>query len=838
MIAANEPAEQGAPDDPFDEEHFFRRHRVFVRRARDVSHQALFFLGLLHDTTSRKAQTAVDGYRPFALEQVRSLVESAPPPGGIPRAAIPPGNEAVGRALDLYERWRELASSLDQLGGVDVLELRKSFERFLEESRTEGLIGRAAMHWLPDIYNYFRKNLALVWGVLILLAVLAKVEAVNALLRNEVAYNPRGLQLPLGLLMVPLALSRAWTFALHRRNPPVVPFWDISSSAFRSFRFQALEPGRLINRWPRRTRLRRAIFKGQAVKLSVYVLWWFAAFGLIHGLHRESILGTSGSSLTVFMVLSLCYAVLIVAHVIDLWEYLDPQPVRFLMLVASLGGFVFLLLGWGREFFIAAFLVASAGCFYAWSRNRESTLRLGFAIGFLVLAGMNLVGWRTHRNAVWQEEGAGERWSRLTVADWPWPGTDPVVVLAASGGGSRAAVYTGLTLRKLNEEHPEIAQQLQAISSVSGGSLANAAYIARLLDLGEKRTDPRARLAELAGLDQALGKDFLYPTLMGALRPGRTRGQAIEATWDEGEVALKRHSLSELAAAWGPGRKSASALPPFPVPLFNSTTLDGHALVISPLERKLYTSDEMEEEARNLELSAYRRDQGDQGDAYTWVYYRDGIYALEDLLTGFDPRLSQAVRASANFPFGFPLVRIRTKKPLFFNPKDNDLAEKQVELTDGGALSNSGMWSLYHLLMPDEREKLEELKRRGVLLLVVEASKMPTYPNLEQSLNSLWSTIGDQGPVGQRLHRLMFDALGREYGDRIAIVQWDIISRESYNVLTSWALDGDSIAKLGRSFEERWNQERPVLARAWNRLTGKEPGDGKPLVSTRRPPLD
>jgi hypothetical protein len=124
------------------------------------------------------------------------------------------------------------------------------------------------------------------------------------------------------------------------------------------------------------------------------------------------------------------------------------------------------------------------------------------------------------------------------------------------------------------------------------------------------------------------------------------------------------------------------------------------------------------------------------------------------------------------------------------------------------------MWSLYQLLMPDEPEKLEELKRRGVLLLVVEASKMPTYPNLEQSLNSLWSTIGDQGPVGQRLHRLMFDALGREYGDRIAIVQWDLVSRESYNVLTSWALDEDSILKLGNSFETRWDQEKQNLAQS------------------------
>ncbi len=830
MIARTDPVEDSAPLYPNDEDQFLRRHRVFVRRARDISHQALFFLGLLYDTTRQKAEVAVNGYRPFAIEQVQSLISSVITPSK-PKQET----EKIREALGLHELWNNLAAQ-DQ-----VAELRKSFEEFLEKSRTEGVIGKIALHWLPDVYGYFRKNLALIWGFLILLAVTLKVEAVNSLLHNEIYYNLPGFVLPLALLLVPLAISRVWTRALRLQTPPKVPFWDISGSAFRSFRRQALEPGRLINRWPRRSDLRREIVKGQAVKLSVYALWWFAAFGLIYGLHKKSYLGASGSSLTVFMVLSLCYAVLIVAHIVDLWEYLDPQPVRFLMLVASLGGLVFLLLGWGRGFFIVAFLLAAVGYFYGWFLDRESTLRLVLGIFFLVLAGANAVGWHTHDKAAWRDQGQGKRWDRLTVAEWPWPGSGPVVVLAASGGGSRAAIYTGLTLKRLNEERPEIARQLQAISSVSGGTLANAAYVARLLDLGNNRYHQQARVAALADFDKDLGQDFLFPTLMGALIPMMTRGESIEATWEKEEVALGEHSLGELAAVWRQQR-GASQDPPFPIPLFNSTTLDGHDLVLSPLKRNLYTWTEMEEEARDLQRSAYRKVDStirtDEDDPPTWVYYRDGIYALDDLLPGFDPRLSQAVRASANFPFGFPLVRIKTTKPLFFNPKDNELREKQVQLTDGGALSNSGMWSLYHLLTPDEPEKLAELKRRGVLLLVVEASKMPVYPNLEQSLNNLWSTIGDQGPVGQRLHRLMFEALGREYGDRIAIIQWDLISRESYNVLTSWALDEDSISNLGDSFEWSWGKERVDLMRAWHVLTGTEAGNGKPIISTQRPPLD
>src|SRR5215207_4181974 len=423
MIAETDPVEHGAP---LDEDQFLRRHRVFVRRARDISHQALFFLGLLYDTTSRKGQKAIDKYRPFAIEQVRSLVESVLPP----RAPALQGQQ-VDRALSLHELWRGL-SSMPASDKDHVLELRKNFEDFLEKSRTEGLLGKIALHWLPDVYNYFRKNLTLIWGVLILLGVTLKVEAVNSLLRNEISYNPPGFVLPLMLLLVPLVVSRVWTSVLRLQNPPKVPFWDISSSAFRSFRRQSLEPGRLINRWPPGNRLGREIVKGQAAKLSVYALWWFAALGLIYALHKRSVLGASGSSLTVFMVLSLCYAVLILAHIVDLWEYLDPQPVRFLMLLASLGGFVFLLLGWGREFFIGAFLVAAAGYFYSWLLDREKTLRLAIAIFFLALAGANVIGRHTHEKAAWQEEGRDKQWDRLTVAEWPWPGTDPVVVLAAS----------------------------------------------------------------------------------------------------------------------------------------------------------------------------------------------------------------------------------------------------------------------------------------------------------------------------------------------------------------------------------------------------------------------
>jgi len=83
------------------------------------------------------------------------------------------------------------------------------------------------------------------------------------------------------------------------------------------------------------------------------------------------------------------------------------------------------------------------------------------------------------------------------------------------------------------------------------------------------------------------------------------------------------------------------------------------------LPKEYYTSSDFGNAARNLrEKNLYRK-----FPLSTWVYYRDGIYGLEDLMgESFDPLLSSAVRASAKFPFGFPLVELETRRPFFLHP--------------------------------------------------------------------------------------------------------------------------------------------------------------------------
>jgi hypothetical protein len=663
-----------------------------------------------------------------------------------------------------------------------------------------------------------------------------RVEAVNGLLRNEKWWI-----LPtLLLLLIPIIVNRIFISTLLRKKPPSVPFWDIGGHALRSIREIAIEPGRLVQRWPAEAPILGHIIKGQLARIGVYLLWWFASLLVLYS--------KGGSTVTVFAFLLMGAAVLILANILDYWDFISKTPVRFLVLVAAIICIFFLIAGYGRAIFIIYFLVGALAAGYVYKKlvaqNRKRTIYLVVAIIFLVFAIGTIVGYFTHKRQEWTSQNtAGGNLKRLAGDQWPFPSKEgkPVVVMIASGGGSRAAVFTGLTLRYINEaeELRGVAQNLHAISSVSGGSLANAAYIARLLsvanDLG-KNTYNAARIAALKDLDDALSSDFLLPTLKGAIFPFKTRGASIEESWRTEKVQLGTYRIGDLADEWRKAIEQKAPIPPFPMPLFNTASLEGHDVVISPLAMNFYTQKDLHEHAGDAKKNYYLKvveESGSDGVTPTWVFYRDGTYGLENLLKAFNPLLSSAVRASANFPFGFPLVKVKPEGKLYFSPIQK---QDTVSLTDGGALSNSGMWSMFHLLM----NNWKKLAQRGVILIIVDAGKMPVYRDLQKSYNSLLGAIQDQSTIGQNLHRRMFNLLKLRYGQRIAIVKFDLIELEYYNVMTTWALDRKSLDKLRISFEDksRWKKKKQELIANWEVLSGRRDSASIRLIDPRRPPLD
>jgi hypothetical protein len=875
---------------------FLRRHDVLVHKTRDVAHQALYFLGLMLPTTSETAQAAVDDYRPFGMYQVRSLVRGVhlsvdgyEEAHRLAEAGAEPWrsqSDEIEQAYEDYRLWRSIHEAVEDPETADPADLRERMGRYLRISRRRDSKLRRTLGWM-------HKNLAALWAVALVTGVVGAVEAVNVLLRNQGLY----LLVPVVLLLVPPVTARLLSHRSVSRPSSAVPHWDLGGPPFRSYRAQAREPGGMIDRWPEDNGLKRRtaillcgsllgwllavggasflvtrsgdageytlaavllaglvfyvfagarwlrgaslpwrVAAGHVVKLTAFLLWWLAVIAiygvLIHFFQLPD------SALTVFLILSIVYFVLLVAHLLDFWDFLDRRAVRFNFLIAGAAALACLVGGQGRLFFLVVF--GAAGLWFlvrfarAW-KHRPASLAIALILG--IAAVLLWVGRNTHRNDEWTNDGE-KVLDRLGAEDWPFDpdGEEPVVVLAASGGGSRAAFYTALTLQHLHADPATrpIAERLEAISSVSGGSLATAAYVAR-----RYHDDKRLGLLEVASDDQepkellheAVGRDFLYPTLKGALVPGTSRGREIERAWDQEYVGLGGLRLSDLREGWREARDEGEGVP-FPIPLFNATTLDAHAVVISPLSRELYTRPGLREEAREDEALG-------RATEATWVHYRDGVYGLEDFLDRHDPKLSAAVRASANFPFGFPLVLLRDPVHApFYSPGWKSWDGGTVSLTDGGALSNSGMWTLTHLLA----NRAEVLRERGVLLVIVEASKMPRYGGVGRSIRRLWGTIGDQAPIAQNLHRRMLDPLEAEYRDesgrpRIAVVQVDLVPRDSHNVLTTWALDRTSRETLEDSFDQRWGVERENLLAAWRALeSGEEPPES--MIARRRPPLD
>jgi hypothetical protein len=819
------------------------RHKIFVSKARQACQQSLYFLNMLYKTNWGRATGEVDQYSLFALHQIKSLISGV---------YIPKQRQQIQQeidksqdldenlkakyenAIDLCKDWKDLANFLEnnlQLQLEEISKLRKKILNVLEKSKADTVWNFFYHQFFKDFLYYLRKKIALFWAIALLIFAF-KTEAIWGLLRNEGWY----VLFPFIFAFLPLIVNRIVIFYLFKKNATVA-FWDIGGRALRSLFPLAVEPGKLVDRWSAKSPLLGYILWSQVGRLIVYVLWWMITILIIKD--------TGGTLRTIYAFLSIGCLILTLANLIDLWDYLSKAPFRFLVLLAATIFIILSITGSSRLVIILYFLGLALICFFVWLKSRRKT-NLVSLIAMLLFAIVAFFGGLTQNKEIWQkqEEKTIQQQlpKRITQSEWPHNSgnNDPVVVMAASGGGSRAAVFAGLTLRRMNEDSDlrKVIVNLQAISSVSGGSLANAAYIARLVSVFEKLGQNEyssSRQDAFKDLDKALSSDFLWPTLTGMFKLKKSRGKSIEEEWERGDVNLGELRLGDLIEKWRDARSQKSKFPPFPIPLFNTSSLEGHDVVISPLSKELYTNAKLHEHASSDEnyYTGIRKLVPNKSDNPTWVFYRNGIYGLENLLAHFNPLLSSAVRASANFPFGFPLVKVKPdpEKVLYFShTQEHDI----VSLTDGGALSNSGMWSLFQLLMNNK----PGLQGRGVLLIIVDAGKMPEYRNLDKSLNALVGTIQDQSTIGQNMHRMMYDLLEKQYGNRIGIVKFDLIELDHYNVMTTWALDNDSLDKLHESFDKRWEEKRAEIISKWSKLQSNASDETIQPIDRRRPPMD
>ncbi len=297
----------------------------------------------------------------------------------------------------------------------------------------------------------------------------------------------------------------------------------------------------------------------------------------------------------------------------------------------------------------------------------------------------------------------------------------PLLFVAAAGGGSRAAIYASLVLSMLERTPSDLAEltgtrpaahgyhggriydRIVAMSGVSGGSVGIANFAANHDKEGTPPTRgcpmrnvfcselqipvmDRLRPVMMRPVVDHMLADFQAPFLIGALDPLRTRGEWMAKFWRE------HLGWSERLAA----RPAGSS----PLLLLNAVDArEGHRVVfgVPSLPAELLAPS-----TTFLPFSAVSE-----------------RYTVED-----------AVRTSASFPFGMDLPR-RHSRPLI----------------DGGVLDNSGTDTLAALLTGLDRPggALSEpvRKRAACLLRVIRAHPVVV---IEIDSGAKPTTLGDDSP--------------------------------------------------------------------------------------------
>lgn len=253
-----------------------------------------------------------------------------------------------------------------------------------------------------------------------------------------------------------------------------------------------------------------------------------------------------------------------------------------------------------------------------------------------------------------------------------WEGSKtgkPIFIVAAEGGGIRAAYWAALVLSRLEDRAPGFSRQVFAVSGVSGGSLGGAVFAALAAEKESGRALPCGALAKCAG--DILGHDFLSPAIARMVAPDfvqrflpvplplTDRAHALEDGW---------------ADAWqdevGTGR--------FDRP-FQNLWRDGRATTVP----SLVLNGTHVESGRRIVTTNLRWTSGDLRDTY-------------DLLrvVRSDLPLKTAVHNSARFAYVSPAGTMRPRGVSPWWPWGQD----RGHVVDGGYFENSGTVSALELV--------------------------------------------------------------------------------------------------------------------------------------------
>ena len=263
-----------------------------------------------------------------------------------------------------------------------------------------------------------------------------------------------------------------------------------------------------------------------------------------------------------------------------------------------------------------------------------------------------------------------------------------VVLVAASGGGIKAAAWTTRVLTGLEENDPRLfGDSVRLVSAVSGGSVGAMYFVGEYAADGKGLPSTREDLelavarAEASSLDD-IAWGMVYSDFLRLFVPvfkHLDRGRALEAALTR-ELPNRQHHLASPLSDWREGVLEGWR----PAVVFNAT-------VVESGERFLLGTTDLE--------------------------YARGRASLRDpefpKFGGSDISLVTAARLSATFPYVSPAAR-------------PDMTGPQIHLVDGGYTDNYGMATLIAWL--DEALRASGNPIRRVMIIEIRASPPASEP--------------------------------------------------------------------------------------------------------------
>lgn len=279
----------------------------------------------------------------------------------------------------------------------------------------------------------------------------------------------------------------------------------------------------------------------------------------------------------------------------------------------------------------------------------------------------------------------------------------PAIVVAASGGGTRAALFTASALEGLAKLHR--AEDIVLLSGVSGGGVASAYFFSHR----EQLLDP-ARTDAWETYKNRIAEPFIRDVLDGA---GEWRVVSAEPLGNLLAESFERRLFADGLTRIGDAARPALIL---------NTTITGHPQEHSMVLRGMFAKSDAKSCDRlhrpysflsggRLIFTNLNSDTAFPSDVSLLVDVRLPYVVARDP----NVPLSRAAALNANFPPVFPNARVNVAVD------DAECPTRPYYVTDGGATENLGLASALFAL----REALRALPREqrpAVHIVAIEAS--------------------------------------------------------------------------------------------------------------------